>query len=456
MGSPTPARKPEGGFRFISVVQLCIAWWAYKTRLIRLIDLRVWFAAHEVVARRCQLTAGQQPMYTCEELHTLVGGGGGIPASLQRLTRAALLSWSAQHISFPTELPPGRDLSALHAMLAQIRNHDRLVPVPRRLLRFLAGGCRRSVFATLLGLLFRCLYYRQGQCHPAGFCKASWIVEVFGVSLRTVKAARHELERLALVQRIEVPHWVMNRYGLKLAINLQWALPPPLVLAPSAPPAVTSPAPVCAQRDAPAYAPPAAVPTQSAPHGLTPPTEFSTLRSAPPESYKELSLREEHQKPAGGGPAGVLRALFAHAREAVREGTALLDDSESVVLRTVSAPRQQNPPPALENDLVSLPIPTLRNIVPQDLHNPGRLFALYEQAVQAGLIRASEAERLTFVALACHVLRYRPQNAGGLFHGLLTRKLSHVVTQEDEDAARQRLTRYLYGEGAAPPRRAAA
>jgi hypothetical protein len=92
----------------------------------------------------------------------------------------------------------------------------------------------------------------------------------------------------------------------------------------------------------------------------------------------------------------------------------------------------------------------------QDLHDLGRFLTLYEQAVQAGLIGASEADRLTFVALACHVLRSRPQNAGGLFHCLLTRKLSHVVTQADEDAARQRLTQYLYGEGAAPPRRAAA
>src|SRR5215813_11106858 len=118
MGSPASAHKPEGGFRFISVMQLCMAWWAYKTRLIRLIDLRVWFAAHEVVARRCQLKTGQQPVYTCEELHTLVGGARGIPASVQRLTRAALLSWSVQHTSFPTELPADRDLSALHAMLA--------------------------------------------------------------------------------------------------------------------------------------------------------------------------------------------------------------------------------------------------------------------------------------------------------------------------------------------------
>ena len=55
-----------------------------------------------------------------------------------------------------------------------------------------------------------------------------------------------------------------------------------------------------------------------------------------------------------------------------------------------------------------------------------------------------------------HALRYRPQNAGGLFHDLRTRKLYHMVTQVDEDTVRQCHTRYLYGEGTAPPRRATA
>jgi hypothetical protein len=56
------------------------------------------------------------------------------------------------------------------------------------------------------------------------------------------------------------------------------------------------------------------------------------------------------------------------------------------------------------------------------------------------------------VALACHVVLYRPQNAGGLLWRRIARKLSPVVTQDDEDAARHRLTRSLYGEGAASPR----
>ena len=43
------------GFVFLLVQQLCLVWWAYHSRRIQLMDLRVWFAAHEMVARRCQL-----------------------------------------------------------------------------------------------------------------------------------------------------------------------------------------------------------------------------------------------------------------------------------------------------------------------------------------------------------------------------------------------------------------
>jgi hypothetical protein len=67
---------------------------------------------------------------------------------------------------------------------------SRRIPVPRRLVRFLAKGCSRVALATMLGHLFRCLYYRQGHYRAEGLSKASWIAEVFGVSLRAVKTAR--------------------------------------------------------------------------------------------------------------------------------------------------------------------------------------------------------------------------------------------------------------------------
>jgi hypothetical protein len=71
------ARKPVGGFVFLTVQQLCLLWWAYRTRLIQLMDFRVWCAAQEMVARRCQLAPDQVPDYTLRELHGLVGGVGG-------------------------------------------------------------------------------------------------------------------------------------------------------------------------------------------------------------------------------------------------------------------------------------------------------------------------------------------------------------------------------------------
>ena len=76
------------------------------------------------------------------------------------------------------------------------------------------------------------------------------------------------------------------------------------------------------------------------------------------------------------------------------------------------------------------------------------MLALYEQAVAAGRIGRTEAERLTFVALAQHVLARRPRSPGGLFMYLLTKRLFHVITQAEEDAAQQRLKRVGCG---APP-----
>ena len=68
----TARAKPDGGFRFISVVQLCSVWVAYQAKLISSMDLRVWFAAQEMVARRCLvLQKGQRISYTITELHEL-------------------------------------------------------------------------------------------------------------------------------------------------------------------------------------------------------------------------------------------------------------------------------------------------------------------------------------------------------------------------------------------------
>jgi hypothetical protein len=97
-----------------------------------------------------------------------------------------------------------------------------------------------------------------------------------------------------------------------------------------------------------------------------------------------------------------------------------------------------------------MPAARLQHVTLPDLKDTERLLALYAQSVQAKLIGPSEAERLTFVGLAQHVLAYRPENAGGLFRQLLTRRCFHFVTQEEEDAAQQRLKQHLYAVRGSP------
>src|SRR5437660_8759640 len=146
------AKKPRGGFVFLTVQQLCLLWWAYRTRLIQLRDFRIWFAAQEMAARRCQMATGQVPTYTPGELHGLVGGVGGqhLRASLRRLDALGLLRWTSTTLTFataPADLRQVLDLTGLHTMLRTIPHPQRRVPVSRHTIRLIAGGCRVTVLA---------------------------------------------------------------------------------------------------------------------------------------------------------------------------------------------------------------------------------------------------------------------------------------------------------------------
>jgi hypothetical protein len=219
------ARKPLGGFFFVTVTQLSMVWWAYRRRHIQLKDLRVWFGALELVARRCVLTDEREACYTTKELRKLVAGRGGEQDSIRRLEAVGLLSWSETEITFAKEVSELciPDVSSLHEMLSRIQNNRRKVPVPRQVIRFIASPCKRCIIATLLGHLIRCLYYRAGECVSGGFCKASWVSEVFSIDIRNVKASRKFLAKtLGLLDYVPLPQSLQNHYGQKVIINLSW------------------------------------------------------------------------------------------------------------------------------------------------------------------------------------------------------------------------------------------
>src|SRR5512135_3222575 len=191
LGAAQPRRKPDGGFSFFTVTQLVMAWTALREAQIGLKELRVYFALAEMQSRRCGCQDGDPPPeFTPLELRKLVGGAGGERDAVHKLVAVGLLrEVTKSTIEFATDPSELRfEPTTLEATLARIPNNDRRVPVPRRIVRLIAGGARRTLIATILGHLIRCLFYKRGLCLPKGCVKASWIAEVFGVSERGVKA----------------------------------------------------------------------------------------------------------------------------------------------------------------------------------------------------------------------------------------------------------------------------
>ena len=151
---------------------------------------------------------------------------------------------------------------------------------------------------------------------------------------------------------------------------------------------------------------------------LAPPPADSGPRLAPPvqtrnSSYGRLKNQEPASRPsASGGPAGIC----------------------------TSKKEEKTSPPGP---------PTLKHIIPEDMKDTPRLMELHHQAVDSGLIGSSESDRLRFVAAAEHARVIGTENPPGLFVRIIRAKLWKYLTQDDEDAANNRLKAFLFG----PPRK---
>jgi hypothetical protein len=445
----TPQTKPKGGYQLIPVIRLALAWWAYREKLIRLVDLRVYFAAWEMRARRCRTPSPLPRLFGLKELQGLTGlSAKRLKASLRRLEAAGLLTWSKSAIAFPISVEgvPLSDRDGFRQFLDRIPNLRRLVPVPRRILRLLAGGCRPALIATILGHLVRCLYLKGGQCLPVGRVKASWIADTFGVALRRVKHARQELIALGWLIPLESKQWALNRWGALIRINLDWSRLGGITTAGDAAAAAHEQA----GGESPSLLP--------GPESAPPPPNSGTELAPPDSSDKEPLQDYKNQEPATGGPTGFFRS---HPEEQTPETqtAARLDDAHLPQPAT-AAPAAQSTVPA--NSLPSAATasqaawasraagtvagtPDLRHIAPEDLADTGRLLELYAQAVAAGLVGSSEWDRLRFVAAAEHARIIGTKNSCGLFARLVRGGLLHFATCDDEEAASVRLRRHLYG-----------
>jgi hypothetical protein len=263
----------------------------------------------------------------------------------------------------------------------------------------------------MLGHLIRCLYYREQRCISGGWCKASWIAEVFRMDLRSIKAARKHLVTIGWLRLCDTPQPLCNRWGTYALINLSWTR-------------------TASERTAEAN-------LETFPSGSPPPPEFCTTELPPlPKEHTQPLQEVLHQQPA-------LQADFStpsHPRQHTDPASSRPSSGVKQLAQEHSKPTTIQPP-------------TLRHIIPDDLQDTARLLTLFAQAQAQGLIGKSDSDRLTFLALAEHAKIVGSQNPCGLFAALVHRQHWHFVTDSDEDVAQARLKTYLYGPTAraAPP-----
>lgn len=261
-----------GGFVLMCAWLVVAVWRSYAAGQITLRQLRVWEGLQEMRARRCTLKGARRAQFSPGEVLRLVGGVGeaAVRRDVKRLAELGLVRVTRSAIEFPGKPEELRMCQAEVELASQgISSPRRLVPVPRRVLRYLAASSKRSLHAAALGHALRVLYFARGEIRCEGLVKSRWVADVFGISVRAAKAARAELQGLGVIIAAKTPAWVERRYGKRFVWNLAWH----------------------AGEDARRSAP---IP------------ELSTSGSAPTESNKKLPNGSRNQKPGRdcGGPAG--------------------------------------------------------------------------------------------------------------------------------------------------------
>lgn len=410
------AERIGGRYRPVPAKQLALAWYCYKAGHITFRQFRIVMAAHEMHERRrytkSERASSCKPSYGLDEIKSLVGGRGSVTADralasdVRHLAHIGLVTIDKHAIRFAKDVDQLDipDHAGFDAMLERLPNSRRSVPVPRRILRALAGGFTSGMAAVTLAVLIRSVYWHKdasvskntsksggGAFRIDGRTKREWIAEVFGVTPRTVTEARARLIDLGWLVPLDTSQFLLNRYGAHDAINPEWY-------------PVNDQAEQGAESDLDAS-------------GSSSPEVVSAGGSSRPHTNQNTSpsgnLETRKLRPTRAGPAGESNSSKGKQREQGRG---------AIAKRSA---------------------PSIRDIQPDDLRDMARLLKLYEQAVGIGIAKPGEAGRMDFLALAERA-RMHGRRSGALLYWLLRENKFEFITQAAEDEAGRRLKAHLF------------
>ncbi len=143
--------------------------------------------------------------------------------ALRELETSQLMKFSEKNISF-NDFPILGVGDFINENLGG-RKGTRSIPVPRKLIKFLASTNKPTLFITLIAYLLRGLSIKRGtgEANSKGTVKASWIANAFGISLRSAKSSRRELINLQIISKDETSYQrKLNRTGSYFIINTEW------------------------------------------------------------------------------------------------------------------------------------------------------------------------------------------------------------------------------------------
>jgi hypothetical protein len=223
---PKPSLTIVGGYLLLRGSTLLASWWLMRRGTISFRDWRVYLGLHELLTRRKHSRRKSVPRFDEDELLLLLQlprthtSRAAVRRSIRVLTTAGMLSWSESALTLHD---PSRWATPDHDIpvdLLGIGNSNRLIPIPRRLLRLMTSTRQPALAATVLGHCIRCIFNAGTRERGRGLVKASWIADLFGIHERTIKHARSQLVRLGILTLHATPQRVMNRWGIAACINL--------------------------------------------------------------------------------------------------------------------------------------------------------------------------------------------------------------------------------------------
>jgi hypothetical protein len=309
------------------------------------------------------------------------------------------------------------------------RKSTRPIPIPRRVLRFLAKCRKPALVKTFLAYLIRglSLNRKSGEVKGAGTVKASWISGIFAISERAVRAARQELIRLGWIDKdTGSKQRKLNRDGAYFQINLNWRDPTGVLHAGNG----SDVSPIASVENSP--------PT---PQRFAPPNAQKGTQFAPPLERLETLSDPKNQKlterePSGFCGVGTIQDLVRSLVTKISVDVHPPEENPASTEFGAGPPRTQKLKPSGDESV--RPKPNLKNIQPEDIRRLSRLKVLYEQAIKAGWLERSEANFLNFAGAAVRANRAAGDSVR-IFVAIVKRKQWGHITQGQEEQARYAL-----------------